>query len=283
VRPDLPPELCAIVHKMMAKDKNDRYQTCAELLKDLNQFREAYFSQKTQLTAPGSVPSFPTSSTEGAQGLRAVEPRGWLAALAAATVLSALFVGGAVAWLRNETAVTPTPSAQLPPSPTGDGPLLTEKRKNEELIRENVQKYTSPGADPVLGIRHSIELALLYLKEDRLEEADQFFTSLIKNPAKVPAYRNLGRVGHAIVLARQDHAAESNRLFLELLGDKPRPGAEPLRFLLNQPQLRYEIARALEYNKANLRDQPLPPRLEALRLPPRPHQAGQSSTSAGRP
>jgi hypothetical protein len=254
------------------------------LLKDLNQFREAYFGQKTQVTTPGSVPSFPTSTTEGTQGLRAVQPRGWLAALAAASVLLALFIGGTAAWLRTETTVPPPPSAPVPPPATGaDGPLLTEKRKNEELIRENVQKYTSPGADPVLGVRHSLELALLYLKEDRLEEADQFFTSLVKNPAKAPAYRNLGRMGHAIVLARQDRAAESNRLLLELLGDKPRPGAEPLRFLLNQPQLRYEIARALEYNKANLRDQPLPPRLEALRIPPRPHQAGQASSPAAKP
>jgi serine/threonine-protein kinase len=272
VRPDLPPELCAIVHKMMAKNMDDRYQTCAELLKDLNQSREAFFGQK--IPGPASVPSFPPSTAEGTQGIHAVRPRGWMAALAAATSVLALFVGGSAAWLRTSATAPPAPAAPAPPPATGaEGPLLAEKRRNEELLRELVQKYTKPGADRVLGIHHSLELALLYLKEDRLEEADQFFSSLIKNPAKVPAYRNLGRMGHAIVLARQDHAAESNRLLLELLGDKPRPGAEPLRFLLDQPQFRYELAQALEYNKANLRDQPLPPRLEALRVPPRPQQA----------
>ena len=50
VRPDLPPELCAIVHRMMAKKLEDRYQTCAELLKELNQFRE---SGKIRRPSPG--------------------------------------------------------------------------------------------------------------------------------------------------------------------------------------------------------------------------------------
>src|SRR5262249_32022353 len=40
VRPDLPEALCSIVHKMMAKKKEDRYQTCKELLRDLSRLRE---------------------------------------------------------------------------------------------------------------------------------------------------------------------------------------------------------------------------------------------------
>src|SRR5437588_427661 len=39
-RPDLPPELCAVVHKMLAKEAEKRYQTCGELLKDLARLRE---------------------------------------------------------------------------------------------------------------------------------------------------------------------------------------------------------------------------------------------------
>src|SRR5262249_8945554 len=40
VRPDLPPDLCAIVHKMMAKEPENRYQSCRELLKELVRVRE---------------------------------------------------------------------------------------------------------------------------------------------------------------------------------------------------------------------------------------------------
>ena len=38
LRPDLPPELCAIVHKMMAKKPEARYQSAREMLNDLARF-----------------------------------------------------------------------------------------------------------------------------------------------------------------------------------------------------------------------------------------------------
>src|SRR5262249_12849269 len=40
VRPDLPAELCAVVHKMMAKKPEDRYQTCREIVRDLVRLRD---------------------------------------------------------------------------------------------------------------------------------------------------------------------------------------------------------------------------------------------------
>src|SRR5207248_3350609 len=40
VRPDLPPELGAVIHKMMAKDPAQRYQTCRDLLKDVAHVRD---------------------------------------------------------------------------------------------------------------------------------------------------------------------------------------------------------------------------------------------------
>ncbi len=41
IRPDLPPDLCAIVHKMMAKKPEDRYQTGREVLRDLNRLKDS--------------------------------------------------------------------------------------------------------------------------------------------------------------------------------------------------------------------------------------------------
>jgi hypothetical protein len=197
-----------------------------------------------------------------------VRPRRRLAGFAAATVALALLGGATAAWL-GRGAPTPQPENRPTPSAAPEQPLVTEQRKHEQFLLEAVEKYANPAGDPSrreLGLRHSVELALFYLKDNRLEEADEFFDKLIKNPANVRPYRLLGRLGHAIVLAHEDRVAESNQLFLELMG---KGGLEQARFLLNQPQLRYEVARALEHNRANLRDQPLPAELERFREPPR--------------
>src|SRR5262245_13134009 len=45
IRPDLPPDLCAVVHKMMAKDPAERYQSGKDLLKDLALLRESIGGQ----------------------------------------------------------------------------------------------------------------------------------------------------------------------------------------------------------------------------------------------
>jgi hypothetical protein len=73
------------------------------------------------------------------------------------------------------------------------------------------------------------------------------------------------------------------RLFQELIPEKPKVIPQQIQFLLNQAEFRYEIARALEYNKANRRNQPLPAELEQLREPPRPAAKPSASPPPKRP
>lgn len=54
-RPDLPPELVDLVHKLMNKKPADRFQTAAEMLRDLGKIREKLALQATTFT--GSLPS----------------------------------------------------------------------------------------------------------------------------------------------------------------------------------------------------------------------------------
>jgi serine/threonine-protein kinase len=284
VRPDLPPELCAIVHKMLAKNREHRYPNCAELLRDLNQFRETLAAQKTQLQELGTLPALPSSTTAAAvTGPPPRGRRGWVG-LAAATVILALLGGGLAAWLRSSAAAPASKASSTSSSAVvAEEPPAAEPSRIERLLREAVEEYANPGTDRLrrqLALGHNLELGLYYLKEDRLEEADGFFTNLSNSPAKVPAYRTLGRLGHAIVLARQNHATESNQLFLELVNANPKR-APQFQYFLNEARLRYEIARALEYNKANLHGQPLPQKLEELRIPPRP-QHGLSPQAPGK-
>lgn len=283
VRPDLPPAICAIVHKMMAKDVLKRYQNCGELLRELNQFRET-LTQKTQFSQPALPLPLPSSRT--LLVVRPARPWSWWAGIAVTTLALAVLGGGTAAWLRH-SATTSRLASLAPPLPAiVDAPPLTEQGRNEQFLRDAVEQYANPGNDRArrdLGIRHNLELAIFYLKENRLEDADAFFGKLIDNPGNVRPYHTLGRLGQAIVLARRDRTAESIQLFVELLSDKPKGGPQQIVFFLNQPQLRHEIARALEHNRANLRNQPLPAELERLREPPRPPSGSPASAAGKRP
>src|SRR5262249_41994710 len=91
VRPDLPPALCAVVERMMAKDPAQRFQSCRDLLKELGQLQEG-------LRGPGNgpfeVPPIPDVSTSlpvPRRRLPAVRLR-WQATLAL-SVLAALVLG----------------------------------------------------------------------------------------------------------------------------------------------------------------------------------------------
>jgi serine/threonine-protein kinase len=279
MRPDLPAELCAVVHKMMAKEPAMRYQSCSELLKDLLRVRDILAVQRTQAVsgtiAPGPmqvntvpVATLPTPAA-GILTLSPLQSR-WLMAAAGIGLALALVIGGLMAWLR-------APSSAAGPPQTKSGSedlLLSDQAKQEKFLREAVTQYAAPHerGELELGLRHCVELGLFYLKRHRFEEADNLFMELVSRAQK--PYQNLGRLGHAIVLARQDRAAESNQAFLELVSEMPRQGqvagGQPWRFFIDQPLLRYEIGTALEFNKANAApSEPFPRELDFLREPPR--------------
>ena len=67
-RPDLPPDLVALVMKLMAKDPKDRYQTAEEMLRDLARIRKAIVAQAATQVATEAVPAAPEAeATEPAR------------------------------------------------------------------------------------------------------------------------------------------------------------------------------------------------------------------------
>jgi serine/threonine-protein kinase len=270
LRPDLPTELCAIIHKMCAKELDQRYQTCSDLIKDLVRVRGLLASKKVENKGEGNG-----SLTPGIKAPPASVGRmGRLWFVAGITSIGlAVVAGGAFAWWRGPHRVSESPT---PPAPTGsDAHIVSDLEKHEKFLREAVDEYADPGGDRTrldLGLRHCLELGLFYLKHDQLTDADEFFAGLTNNPHKIVACRTYGRLGHAIVLALRNRSIESNREFLALVGNKTvNEPPERLRFFLDEPQFRYEIGRALNYNKANATvEHPFPAELEPLRRPPKP-------------
>jgi serine/threonine-protein kinase len=297
LRPDLAPELCAVVHKMMAKRPEDRYQTCRELLADLARLREAVNGRTAggpgalALSGPvalGAAESGPQPTSRGKDtgevpGTRTGAPplvrgrRRWLRWAVAGSVLLSAASGAAVAWARlhgaaKSAAAQPAVEAPEPrPSPS--------EAERERFLQTAVQQYLKPsGANGQelpqpqvrMGLDHAVELALFYLDRWRLADADDLFARLLAAGEKVRPYQRLGQLGQAIVLGLQDRPEESNKLFLHVIGEHRADRDKFLQiwWLKQNPKLQLWIARALEHNAENAPES-FPKELKPLRDPPR--------------
>jgi serine/threonine-protein kinase len=279
IRPDLPPELCAVVHRMMAKEPAHRYQTGRDLLKDLVRLRESQAAagpHQTQPVSLGSIASLPAAPTSPGGG--GAQRGRWLPAAVPLSLVLAVAVGaGAALLLRQARSAAPAAAASGPEQPAEE--TFKSLQRREQFLKEAVEQRANPGEDKAqlrLGLGDRIELGLFYLDQWRLEEADQFFSRLAGNP-KPPAYHALGVLGHAVVLGLRNQPDRSNMVFLELLGSG-QAAAEHLEsgLLKPNPRLREWVARALDYNAANLPPDQFPPGLSRLR------QAGGNDKPSGK-
>jgi eukaryotic-like serine/threonine-protein kinase len=276
IRPDLLPELCAMVHKMLSKEPGRRYQTCADLLRDVSRVREA-IARINRTSGTAAVAPFATTE----RGLIAHGPpsgggpsasnsqltiilptvsKPVLIGFGIAAILVALLMGSLLATYKYR------PSKDL--SGPEVHPSATDRQ--EQILLEGLEQDVDPGSNErsrvIRGVTNRLELAQLYLDQRRLDEADRFFSNLAAS--KVAQYRVLGRLGQGLVLAYQNRPVESNiaiRESLEKLRQVP--------LLNNNTMLKYEIARALAFNKANATPaEPFPPDLERHLLPERPNR-----------
>jgi serine/threonine protein kinase len=286
VRPDLPANLCAVVHKMMCKRPEGRYQTGRELLKDLNLVRDS-------LSVPRDSAAPTIALAESASASGAGPRQGWarlrLSRVFIASAVIATIAGAVVGWSWKRPTTTHRESAAPPLSHVESGESAA--KYHEQFLLAAVQEYERPSDQNqvVLGVGHCLELAVYYLTQWRLDDADRLFEKLINNPANVKVYVVVGRFGHAIVLAFQDKADQSNRVFLQAINESEQaPGR---RFLLNRnPRFLQMVAKALDHNAANLApsNRHLPPGLEQLRkaqplpAPPPRRQADERAPARAR-
>jgi serine/threonine-protein kinase len=288
VRPDLPPELCMIVHKMMAKQPEQRYASCRDLIKDLVRLRErlaqAGGPQHTQALSLDSAPALPAAlSTPVAAaptgGPLPVARRRRLLPAFLLSLAAALALGAGAGWLWRQHD-----AAARAPAPADDTVTVPEAfqslARREQFLKEAVDQYANPDRDQVrLGLMHCEELGLFYLEQGRLDDADAFFRGLARPSQKVLPYRFLGQLGQAIVLGLQNRPGASNQQFQEILL-QPVLGGErqmAVQFLRANPRVHEWVARALDYNLANqTSDHPFPAKLEPFR-----HFAGMPAPRGG--
>ena len=149
VVPEIPPELDGVVRKMLARDPNDRYASCDELLADLTPISRAVNGDGAELRAflekLGPVPArmiVPTLTTPGAQQAatqvplrltRHVESRSWwqirprrqLGIVAAGAVVGFAMVG-LLLLLRPSTPPVPAPQEVVVQTPANAAQLARD-------------------------------------------------------------------------------------------------------------------------------------------------------------
>jgi serine/threonine-protein kinase len=294
IRPDLPPELCAIVHRMMAKRPEDRYQSAREILIDLARLKNVVLADRTQsLNLSAYAAAIGNSSTMvpaagTATATQPIPPAGgaWRYAVVAGLAIAAAAGGAALHWAR-----TPPPS----PAPDPNDALMDVDPSPAALKEKELRKQIhDKRSSPTYVIDDLLALALLLIQDQRTDEALSLFQ--YNAVARLGAFTVSGKetkrdqelmnivssLGQAIVMSYQDRAQESNNEFRKVVLTYPPQAKKPdlksrppksgqLEQFFNRevsgPNWKRAVGEALERNAKNL-DGKIPDELRRLRMLP---------------
>jgi serine/threonine protein kinase len=271
LRPDLPIDLCAMVHKLMAKRVEDRYQSARDVIRDLGKIREGLpLGLNVTSAVPASsyftgmtVSNGPTSSAMASTVYLGPPPqtRRWgkrLTSAMAGLILAGAGFAMAYAWPKGPSS---TPTNEV--VERSDDRVISTRELD---LKTKIDNRATTGED---FLSATIELGLIYVQERRWAEAESLFKDLESDKnIRIPrpqeqAFVLTGKLGRAIVLAQQDRAKESTALFLEAL-TRNRAGAELPKggrnlpatavaqgFFLRHPDLSKAVAEAIARNAEN--------------------------------
>jgi len=212
LRPDLPAELCRIVHRMLAKLPEDRYATPRELLVDLRGLQPPGEAESdVDLAGLGADYVEVHAATErlalltrtaALQTVRLRRRRWWLAAAAAVAM-----AGGAVAgWLtRPPFLLAGAGRHEVTRQASAQAQLYFAKLAGTEAGLNSVERFYPDAEYEVRMARQ--ELARRYLYQGRWSEAGQLFDQFAESGDA--AARAFGLAGQSIVLAKDRKFDES--------------------------------------------------------------------------
>jgi serine/threonine-protein kinase len=213
LRPDVPPGLAAIVHRLLAKQPRDRFQSGAEILRALRALKgevseelldgldgwstaELLALSDARLTATRKLDELMRTQAMVAQR----RPSRWLLP---AMILAGLFAGIVLAKAMSPKPlleVTHTTTPEVPRMETPTGQLLYAEMHKTEAAWKAVLEYFPPSKSSQNRLAsHKAEkgLADFYLHEGRLPEAAALYQDLTNVD---PAESQLRGQGHAGLL-----------------------------------------------------------------------------------
>ncbi len=252
-RRDLPPALCRIVHRLLAKDPDDRWPSCGELLRELYRIQLEYCPQASpeELASWDSVGLEPLTDprlkakrqlAEAMRGLpraRSVLGR-WL--LAAGMFVAFVAAGGA-AWftMRPEPLTLPQhgEKSSFPRQDTELRQWFHASRIGTEEAWKSVVDY--PDVSESVALRAKQQLARIYLREQDFGRAIEIFDELAATSDK--EFKAFGLAGKCVAKSAQKEYAASAEIVEQFW---------PYREYLLDSQMKKLLRAAIDKNRENL-------------------------------
>ncbi len=229
LRPDLPPALCRIIHKMLVKDPKERYQNPRELLQELrslsiegvdlqwpaemDEFNAVELASLTGVTRQATERLGELMKTQSLQR----PDRRWIWRTAAA-MIAALLLGAGAAWALREPYLLNVPPEVVPRQSTAEAQYDYARNLPSEAAWQAVENYF-PSDKKYIALAKK-ELALHYLLEQDDSEsrakAMKLFDWFANRPDVEKDNQVFGIAGQAIVDSLDHNPTESAKKLLEL-------------------------------------------------------------------
>jgi serine/threonine-protein kinase len=238
IRPDLPAELCRIVHKLMAKDPDQRYQTGRQVIRDLQKLSSELSTD--EIEPPLAIQSQPVIATEPpepsasrsfifrALTLNSMRRHVWW--WSAASAFLALLTGAGYGWYCRAPNLMPSAGESVSRTALPRWEDVPKKESAEAQYRFATwagQDVDSEAAwlavinhwssEPDWAFVALMELGKHYLMERQLDKADKLFGEMAD--ALDERTRLAGEVGKSMLLSFRDRPGESQSSLWEHVRD----------------------------------------------------------------
>ena len=241
LRPDLPAGLCRVVHKMMAKEPQQRFQHPREVLRELRTLpapaegergEEGEEWSAGELAALGETPIAFTQELDGlmkTQTMLAANNRWWK--YAAAVAFGALLIGGLIGFASRESFLLANQEATsaIPPQDSAEAQVLYAlffEAGNDLEAWQKVLEYHGESDDQVSLAQARQTLGMIHLKQSEYDQALPHFEALEELPSVETQSRARGLAGQVVIYAIRGDAQQFTAKLTQLLG------------LLNQPLIK---------------------------------------------